>query len=149
HVLTVLGDALTMEGGCGKAALAQPGFALIGNQPASEDRAHVSPEERVFDEVAIVRDQNRVYEVRIAQQVNGAVAKPYAHDVAILVLDAFMEAQHITRKLGQTAQQRMPGWAGGQCANALCLCLERCNRLHGATLAVRDISTLEARLRPW
>src|SRR5690242_3895388 len=73
---------------------------------------YVAPEKRVLDEVALVRDEDVLDQVRIVEEKGGHVEQTQCDDVAIVAGAASQEADQILAERRQVAEEELPFGAG-------------------------------------
>lgn len=136
HDVPVRRQSIMTERGLDEPPLAEPGIALVGQEPPAEDRLHVAPEEPVLDEVVGPGNEHLFDQRRVVDEERGAGAQAKPYDVAVLPRAPLDEPEGVARELREVADQgsaRGTGWKaqGAPARHASMLSGERARRQTG------------------
>src|SRR3954452_10904830 len=103
HRVAVAGKAMGTEGRSSKPTLLLPELAFAGQQPLSEQRRDMAPEKAVFNEVAVISDEDLFNVVGPVQEQCRPSPEPHPDYVTILAGARREKAQGIPRQFDKAA----------------------------------------------
>jgi len=106
HHVAIAGKPLTCESWGSKAALAVPEIALAGQEPLAKNSRNLTPEDAVFDEIAVVFHENGLNTIKVTDQKQRPSAKTHLNNIIILTLTIGEEAKRIAGELNSMPEER-------------------------------------------
>jgi hypothetical protein len=107
HHVAVRRNAVAMERRLRQATLTQPEVALAREQAVAEDAANVSPEERVLDEVLVVRHQDLLDVLRITEHEGRPSREAQEGDIPMVSRARDEQPEDVGSELGKVPEQEV------------------------------------------